>query len=231
MEGFDFEVIVKRTDRRKSASISLDGDIVKVTVPKTLTDKRIKELINKRTPWIKTKLNDQALRQPPKAKEYISGETLDYLGKSYRLKVIEGDAQSIKMVGGYIVATILSTEKNRQDSAKRLLENWYIEKADKRLKAKTERLSKVVGVSPKSVSMKNYKSRWGSCSSNGELTYNWRIILTPHRIVDYVVVHELCHLLEHNHSPRYWRHVEHHVPDWRDCRDWLKYCNANLFMR
>lgn len=231
MEGFDFEVIVKRTDRRKSASISLDGDIVKVTVPKSLSDNRIKELINKRTSWIKTKLKDQALRQPPKTKEYISGETLAYLGKNYRLKVIEGDAQSIKMVSGYIVATVHSTEKNRQDSVKHLLEGWYIEKADKRLKAKTKRLSKVVGVSPKSVSMKNYKSRWGSCSSNGELTYNWRIILTPHRIVDYVVVHELCHLLEHNHSPRYWRHVEHHVPDWRDCRDWLKYCNANLFMR
>ena len=231
MEGFDFEVIVKRTDRRKSVSISLDGDIVKVTVPKSLSDNRIKELISKRTSWIKTKLNEQALRQPPKPKEYISGETFPYLGKNYRLKVIEGVVPSIKMVGGYLVATLLSAEKNRQDTVKYLLENWYLANADKRLKEKTERLSKIVGVTPKSISMKNYKSRWGSCASNGELTYNWRIILTPHRIVDYVVVHELCHLLEHNHSPRYWRHVEHHVPDWKDCRDWLKHCNANLFMR
>ena len=100
-------------------------------------------------------------------------------------------------------------------------------------RTKTERedrrLSKVIGVSPKSVSIKNYKSRWGSCSSNGELTYNWRIILAPHRIVDYVVVHELCHLLEHNHSPKYWKHVEHYVPNWREHRDWLRKHTTELW--
>ena len=126
------------------------------------------------------------------------------------------------MVGGYLVAIVLNGEQNRQDVVKHLLENWYIRQAKRRLKEKTERLSKIVGVTPMSVSVKNYKSRWGSCSISGELTYNWRIILAPHRIVDYVVVHELCHLLEHNHSPRYWRHVEHHIPDWRNCREWLK---------
>lgn len=222
MEGFEFQVEVKRTDRRKSALISLDENLVKVTVPKSLSDRRIRDLIGKRTPWIKSKLKEQSLRPSSKPKEYVSGETVPYLGKNYRLKVVEGEIPSIKMVGGYLVATILNCEKNRQDAVKNLLEDWYIRQAKRRLKEKTDRLSKIVGVSPKSVSVKSYKSRWGSCSTTGELTYNWRIILAPHRIVDYVVVHELCHLLEHNHSPRYWRHVEHHVPDWRDCRDWLK---------
>lgn len=222
MEGLEFQVEITRTDRRKSASISLDGNLVKVIVPKSLSDRRIRDLISKRTPWIKTKLKEQSLRSSPKPKEYVSGETVPYLGKNYRLKVIEGDVLSIKMVGGYLVAIVLNGEQNRQDVVKHLLENWYIRQAKRRLKEKTERLSKIVGVTPMSVSVKNYKSRWGSCSISGELTYNWRIILAPHRIVDYVVVHELCHLLEHNHSPRYWRHVEHHIPDWRNCREWLK---------
>ena len=111
-----------------------------------------------------------------------------------------------------------------------LLEGWYQRQADRLLKDKTDRLAKIVGVCPRSVSIKSYKSRWGSCSSNGELTYNWRIILAPHRIVDYVVLHELCHLLEHNHSARYWAHVERHAPGWRACRDWLRHNQQVLGM-
>jgi predicted metal-dependent hydrolase len=222
MEGFEFQVEVKRTDRRKSASISLDGNLVKVSVPKSLSDRRIRDLIGKRTPWIKSKLKEQSLRPSSKPKEYVSGETVPYLGKNYRLKVLQGNASTIKMVGGYLVATVTHCEKNRQNTVKDLIETWYQRQAERRLKEKTERFSKVIGVNPKSVAIKNYKSRWGSCSSNGELTYNWRIILAPHRIVDYVVVHELCHLLEHNHSPKYWRHVEHYVPNWKECRNWLK---------
>ena len=230
MEDFEFQVEVQRTERKKSASISLDGNLVKVTVPKSLSDRRVRDLISKRTPWIKKKLKEQSQRPSPKPKEYVSGETVTYLGKNYRLKVIKGDVSSIKLVGGYLIATFLNCEKNRQDAIKYLLEVWYIRQAKRRLREKTQRLSKIVGVSPSSVSVKNYKSRWGSCSTTGELTYNWRIILAPHRIVDYVVVHELCHLLEHNHSPRYWKHVEHYVPHWRDCREWLKTNGSTLFI-
>ena len=64
---------------------------------------------------------------------------------------------------------------------------------------------------------------WGSCSAKGDISFNWRIILAPHSVVDYVVVHELCHLLEHNHSPKFWKEVERYVPDWRNQRDWLKH--------
>jgi predicted metal-dependent hydrolase len=72
------------------------------------------------------------------------------------------------------------------------------------------------------VGVKEYKARWGSCSSSGDVTYNWRIIMAPHHIVDYIVVHELCHLLEHNHGPKYWKHVKSVVPDYKECREWLK---------
>ena len=221
MEGFEFQVEVKRTDRRKSASIQLDGSLVRVVVPKSLSDSRIRELISKRTTWIKTKLKERSEYPLLKSKEYVSGETFPYLGKNYRLKVVEGRNPSLKLKNGFLVATICD-RKGEQKTIKMLLENWYRRHAEVRLREKTERLAKIVGISPSSVTIKNYKSRWGSCSIKGEITYNWRIILAPHRIVDYVVVHELCHLLEHNHSPRYWRHVESNVDDLRECRDWLK---------
>lgn len=221
MEGFAFQVEVIRTDRKKSASIQLVGNLVKVRVPKSLSDKHIRELIAKRTPWIQAKFKEQSERPVPKPKEYVSGESLSYLGKNYRLKVVSGANPSIKFENGDLVVTT-SEREQQQNTVKHLLENWFKTRAEILLRAKTERFSKIIKVSPRSVFVGNYKSRWGACSSKGDITYNWKIILAPHRIVDYLVVHELCHLLEHNHSPRYWRHVERYVPDWRDCREWLK---------
>ncbi len=188
-----------------------------------MSEERIRDLITKRTPWIESKLKEQSEKYILKPNKYINGEVFSYLGKDYRLKVITGDRVSIKMKNGYLVAIILDTvAEQEQEQIKPLLEDWYQSHAEVLLKEKIKRFTKVIGVTPKSVSVKNYKSSWGSCSNRGEISFNWRIILAPHRIIDYVVIHELCHLLEHNHSSRYWKLLEQHVPDWRDCRDWLK---------
>ena len=223
MDGFPFQVEVVRTDRKRSASIRLLGDLVKVSVPMTLSDSRIRDLVIKRTPWIKNKLREQSDRPITPPKEYVSGETVTYLGKNYRLKVLVGDQPSIKLRRGYVEATVTETDLDPKNTIRCLLGRWYRSHAEKRLGEKTVRLAGVIGVNPASVTVKNYKSRWGSCSTKGDISYNWRIILAPHSIVDYVVVHELCHMLEHNHSSKYWKHVERHVPKWRECREWLKH--------
>lgn len=222
MKGFAFPIEVVRTDRRRTASIQLEDGLVRVRAPNSLPDSRIRELVNKRSLWIKARLREQAETPAPKPKEYVSGEACPYLGRNYRLKVLRGRRRSIRMQGGYLAATILETDADPKRPVRTLLEGWYRAQAEVRLREKTERLSKVVGVNPTSISVRSYKSRWGSCSSRGDVSYNWKIILAPHRIVDYVVVHELCHLLEHNHSPQYWKLVRRYIPDWRDCRDWLK---------
>lgn len=222
MSKFDFKIDVIKTDRKKSASIQLEGGLVKVRVPKSLSDDRINNLIKKRTPWIKTKLKEYSARPIAMPKRYLDGETFSYLGKNYILKIEDADVLSIKMKSGYFLVTIPQKEKNKSDQIKNLLMNWYQSHAKKYLQEKTYQLSNSIGAIPVSVSVKNYKSRWGSCSSNGVIDYNWRIILAPKHIIDYVVIHELCHLLEHNHSPKYWQIVEKHFPNWRDSRDWLK---------
>ena len=225
MDGFAFPVEVVRTNRKRSASIQIHGEIVKVRVPKTLSDRNIRDLITKRTNWITDKLQAVSERPATKPKEYVSGEAFSYLGKHYRLKVVKAHCgpSPLQLKAGYLVATVPETDANPEKTIRPMLVAWYQQQAAKRLGEKTARLAKAVGVEPKSVTIKDYKSRWGACSVRGDISYNWRIILTPHRIVDYVVVHELCHMLEHNHSPRYWRHVAHHMPDWRDRRDWLKH--------
>ena len=79
-----------------------------------------------------------------------------------------------------------------------------------------------------SVGIKNYKSRWGSCTAEGDITFNWKVIMAPNRIVDYVVVHELCHLIHHDHSPKFWREVERFMPDYLECKEWLKHNGSFL---
>ena len=223
MDGFPFQVEVVRTDRKRSASIRLLGDLVKVSVPITLSDSRIRNLVTKRTPWIKNKLREQSDRPITPPKEYVSGETVTYLGKNYRLKVLIGDQPSMKLRGGYVEATVTKADRDPKNSIRSLLKEWYKSHAENRLGEKTKRFAKIIGVKPSSVTVKDYKSRWGACSISGDISFNWRIILAPHSIIDYVVIHELCHMLEHNHSSKYWKHVERYVPNWKECREWLKH--------
>lgn len=221
MDGLGFPVEVVRTGRKRSVCIQLDGAGVRVRVPHWLPDGRVRELIRRRMGWITTKLREQAARPAPRPREYVNGEAFAYLGRDYRLRLASGDNPSVQMRGGQLLATMPAAERCPQ-RIRELLEAWYMERARVRLGEKTRRLARMVGRAPASVSVRDYRARWGSCSIGGDISYNWRIIMAPHRIVDYVVVHELCHLLEHNHSPRYWRHVARHIPDWKDRRDWLR---------
>lgn len=102
------------------------------------------------------------------------------------------------------------------------LKKWYWNCAERHLREKTRVRARALGVSPNSVSLRDYRSRWGSCGILGDIRYNWRIIIAPPRIVDYVVVHEVCHLRRLDHSPEFWQCVESQFPDYRACRDWLK---------
>jgi len=228
----EFQYKVIRTDRRKTASIKVSDGKVKFIIPKNLSDKRLQSLIQKKTPWILKKLNDLSKIKPVKPKEYISGESFTYLGRNYRLKLIKNDPNIIKLKGGQF---ILSTNENftaneKNEFVKQELLKWFISHAERRLKEKTRRFSKIIGVEPKSVKVKYFKSRWGSCTSKGDISFNWKIIIAPHRIVDYVVVHELSHLLHHNHSERFWKTVQQIIPDCYECRTWLKDFGESLII-
>ncbi len=221
MEGFEFPVEVVRTNRTKSISIRLVGSLVQIRAPQSLTDAHVRALIAKRTAWIKRKRKEISERPVPTPKQYVSGETFPYLGQTYQLTVETGTRRSITLNGERLMATVRATDTAPHQTVQALLERWYRAQAERDLNERTERLAKIVGVAPRSITVKSYKARWGSCSIHGDISYNWRIIMTPHRTVDYVVIHELCHMLEHNHSPQFWQHVEKHVPDWKECRDWL----------
>jgi len=227
--NFDFPFETIRTDRVKSASIDVEDNLVKVTVPKNLSDERIEELIKGRTLWIKQKLALQATAIVSKPKEYVDGEAFAYLGRNYRLKCANGTEESVKLRSGYLNVTIKNGKRN-SEHIKAAIEQWYRTKALLRLIDKTNRYSAILKVEPTSINLKDYKAMWGSCSPKGVVSYNWRIILAPHKIVDYIVVHELCHLIEPNHSSKYWKQVRSVIPDYENSKEWLKNNGSSLLI-
>ena len=221
-------VAVTRTKRIKTVSIKIVDGSVYATVPDKMSSFRIGELIKKRKLWIKRKLIEESKIVISKPKEYVSGESFTYLGKNYRLKVISNSQSDVKLIGGYIEVSV--PKKLKKNTIRESLLEWYQTHAIERLTEKTKRYAKIIGVSPKIISVRDYKSQWGSCSRDSKISYNWRLIIAPHNVVDYVVVHELCHLLEFNHTKNYWRHVSNNFREYKKSRDWLRLNGANLIV-
>ena len=224
----DLSVAVTRTKRTKTVSIKIVNGSVCASVPDKMSDYRIGELIKKRKVWIKRKLIEESKIIISKPKEYVSGESFTYLGKNYRLKILLNNQSTVKLVGGYI--EVGAPKKLKKNTIRELLLDWYQTHAIERLTEKTNRYAKIIGVCPKIISVRDYKSQWGSCSRDSKISYNWRLIIAPHRVVDYVVVHELCHLLEFNHTKDYWRHVSSNFRDYKECRDWLRVNGVSLII-
>jgi len=222
-----FQVDVKRTNRKKTASIKIEQGVVQVIVPKNLPQKEIDDLLKQKSDWIRKKLIIQQSVPVSKPKEFVSGESFTYLGRNYRLKVLTGQLQPVKLKQGYLQVTVPVEQKSDQALIRKLLQDWYLDRASEKLEQKTVKYAQQIGVQPSKIRVREYKSRWGSCSVRGEVSYNWRIIISPNPVVDYVVVHELCHLIHHNHSKQYWNQVRSIVPDYQSKRDWLK-TNAGL---
>ena len=223
--GFIAEVI--RTQRKKSASIKVEECAVKVIVPRDLPLERIEQLVQDKYRWIKGKLYIQSQVQPVAVKEFVNGEVFSYLARNYRLKINHGSYQPVKLINGRLVVTIPKDADSRNIIRNAII-RWYRARALERLKEKCVRYSQVVGQAPKSVDIKTFKSRWGSCSTDGKVLFNWKIMMAPNRIVDYVVAHELCHLLHHDHSPLFWKAVERVMPDYAECKEWLKVNGAGF---
>ncbi len=221
--NFTYEVI-RSARRKKSAAIQIKHGQVQILIPQRMTQAQVNDLVRRKTPWIEQKLKDIQQRPPIQPKHYVSGESFTYLGRHYRLKLTETDARQIQLQGGRLVLGLAKSlaQAEQESFVQNALLEWYIAQATEKLAEKTERYAKIIGVKPKSVQVKSYKSRWGSCSVKGDIAYNWKIIIAPHSIVDSVVIHELCHILHHNHSEAFWKTVERFDPEYQNHRQWLK---------
>ena len=222
-EVLGLKVEVVRSARR-TAALHIVGNDLQVRVPKDLGDERVAAILQQKRPWIVSKVAELKRMPPQQTKELVSGESFPYLGRNYRLKVQDGRQVGLCLSGGHLQATIRPTEQGeqRQQRIQQYLDSWYKSRALERLTDKTDRYAEQIGVSPSGISVRNLRSRWGSCDSRGQLLFNWNIIKAPHAIADYVVVHELCHLIHPNHSKEFWQVVSRHDPAYAEHRQWLK---------
>ena len=209
---------------RRTAALHIIGRDLQVRVPDHVGDERVAAFLKRKRPWIRSKVAEIQLLPPHRTKELVSGESFPYLGRNYRLKVQEGHQVGVCLSGGYLKATIRPTELDEHLTLRiqQYLQNWYRIRALERLQDKTNRYAQQIGVSPAGISVRNFKSRWGSCDKKGEVVFNWNIIKAPHSIVDYVVIHELCHLIHPNHSKDFWQLVGRFDTDYPGHRQWLK---------
>jgi len=209
---------------RRTAALHIIGSDLQVRVPEHVGDERVAAFLQRKRPWIRSKVAEIRLLPPHRNKEMVSGESFPYLGRHYRLKIQEGHQVGVCLSGGYLKATIRPTEQGEQREARiqQYLQNWYRSRALERLQEKANRYSQQIGVTPTGVSVRNFKSRWGSCDKQGQVVFNWNIIKAPHAIADYVVVHELCHLIHPNHSKEFWQLVGRHDSAYAEHRQWLK---------
>ncbi|PCI23214.1 MAG: hypothetical protein COB67_12980 [SAR324 cluster bacterium] len=224
-KGYIAEVI--RTPRKKTATIKVEAGVVTIVVPENMESTRISKVLTAKHRWILEKLVLQKEALFSRDKQYISGEAFSYLGRNYRLKIQNGPFTPVKLKHGQLTTTQPEGNQDAHRIRKALL-LWYQEHAKIKLTEKAKRYARILEVIPTAIGIKTFKSRWGSCSAEGQIDFNWKIIMAPNRIVDYIVVHELCHLKHHDHSPRFWKEVEQVIPNYTECKEWLKVNSTRL---
>ena len=224
---------IKRGNRKKTLAINVTlASQVIVLAPNDLSREKIETIVKKKSLWILGKQEHfKRLIMLFPEKELVSGEQILLLGRKYRLKIKEKNFSSaLKLSGRKIfisVARNLDSNK-RKEKIRDALIKLYFEKSTKIIKQRVNRYSKLLNLFPKKVIIKDQKKRWASCSSDGILRFNWRIAIAPISIVDYIVVHELCHLKVKNHSSDFWKLVSVAIPDYQKRKDWLKN-NTTIF--
>ncbi|AZY48013.1 M48 family peptidase [Bordetella avium] len=218
-QGFIVEVI--RTERQKTADLRVEDGAVSIVVPQRVSVEKIEAILASKRRWIREKLTLHRNAAPASDKAFVSGEAFPYLGRNYRLKVECGNFAPVRLVQGRLVVSVPCGSEQPQ-MVRNALVRWYKRQAAQKLTEKVARFSPVIGVLPKGVNIKTFRARWGSCTAEGQLEFNWQITMAPNRMVDYVVIHELCHLIHHDHSPGFWREVARVMPAYAQCRQWLK---------
>ena len=220
---------IERSHRRKTVGIyvSPKEDVV-VRAPKFVKVDKIKEIVRKRARWIIEK--QELLKNHSylgSVKEFVSGEAFPYLGKQYRLKVIKSSTEKeekCKLINGRFLVGIngnLNSEKIKRVAKKTLIE-WYLERANEKIPERVNLYAHQIGKWPAKVEIKDHRRRWGSCSRDGIVRFNWKIIMAPVTILDYVIVHELCHLIHQHHYAQFWQKVQTIIPDYAKRRDRLR---------
>ena len=226
----DIPFILARSSGRRTLTIAVDEHAgVSVASPFTMKEKVIHDFIHEKARWILAKIREaEKHRDILSQKEFDHGHEFLFLGKKYKVSVTKTDVKRSRirfdvLVGWSIDIPEGLSSKESQAQVKKKMLQWYRVQAKEILGGRIFHYSRLMGVEPKKIAIRTQKRLWGCCDYNTQTIHlNWQIILSPIKVIDYVVVHELCHLTIPSHSKRFWKKVGKFMPDFEQYRRWLK---------
>ncbi|MHB8709244.1 MAG: M48 family metallopeptidase [Desulfuromonadales bacterium] len=216
--------------RRATADIVVerDGSIV-VRAPESIPDERIEDMVEAKRLWIYQTLAEwRDLNATRVLREYRNGEGFLYLGRSYRLLLVAGQEEPLLLKNGRFCLRRDLVDAGAIEAAKTAFRDYYIARGRDRITQRVNYYAPKVGVTPSGVSVRELGNRWASCSPNGNLAFHWKCLMAPQTIIDYIVVHELCHFHHLDHSDAFWNEVDKIIPGYRERKEWLRQQGAGL---
>jgi predicted metal-dependent hydrolase len=226
-DGSTVSYTLKRSLRAKNVWLRIGiGTGLEVVVPAGMSAKELGGVLERKQAWIQSQMVRIGHHQgTTRGRVLRDGAMLPLLGEERRLRVLKsrGQLAAVKLVDGEIVAAVAD---DSADTLKSALESWYRNTARKEITRRVLKLQD--GRNVGRIAIKDQKTRWGSCSSKGNLNFNWRLVMAPPRIIDYLILHELAHLECPNHSKRFWDKLRKICPDYEKCDLWLKENGRNL---
>ena len=220
--GSEEIIFTLRFRERKTLGITVHPDrSTEVNAPIGSSLEKIEDKVKKRASWI-LKQQDHFLSFEPRntARKYVSGESHYYLGRQYQLLVINSDEETVKLTGAHI-----EVRTNHKSNAEKLLHEWYLEKGKKWFNDISQPLVasfKKYNVMPSKLEIRKMKHRWGSCSTNGRILLNPELIKAPKACIEYVIIHELCHLVHRDHTKAFFELQQKEFPEWKKWKSKLE---------
>lgn len=217
----EFDVIFRK---RKTLTIEVEApSIIRVIAPEGKTEDEILETVKGKSKWIIQKLFEiREMEYRKHNKEFVNGESFIYMGRNYSLQIVVDESVKIpeaKLTKGKFV---VSVENKDFDRIRLALENWYKDKAKEKIAERVAYYQSHFDQKPKRIVIKDQQKRWGSCTKDQQLLFNWKCIMAPSPVLDYIVVHEMCHIVHMNHSTEFWTLLKRILPDYESRKEWLR---------
>ena len=229
IETLSFDYTIRRSQRAKKTRIVVTQEKIQVVAPLLVSKSKIQAFVKSQQNWIasaKKKIDARKRIKKLAPEIYKDGVEIPYRGKQTQIRLYPYTSKKVKIELNQhkidVFIPIETEEKDKNELVRLSLENWMKNQAKKEVIGFVELHAKKYQLHPRYISIKTQKSRWGSCGIHNDININWLLILAPLQVMEYVVVHELCHIKERNHSPKFWHLVGLHLPDYQAQRNWLK---------
>lgn len=219
----DIEFTLIRSDR-KTADIVIErsGDVI-VRAPEGVDDERVKEVVAGRALWVHRSLAEwEDLNASRRHRPLVQGQGFAYLGRSYRLKFVDCADVPLRLKNGRWELSEAFVAREGEAAARKAFRDFYTAKGHQIFNERVRHLAPLVGVEPGEVVVKELGYHWASCGAGGTLNFHWKTLMAPQTVIDYIVVHELCHLWHRDHSGAFWNEVDKVMPRYRERKEWLR---------